>query len=244
MKKGIILVTACALILLIFVIFYRPKNVSPKIFPLALQSERKTSANVTLIPRKEIAVPPDEIISRSNPDYVWYTQPSSLGTIKNSKGEIIFQASNELPFISMRSSVSVSKIVIISGNRNAFVIDPETKQQVALPKQPPEEGAKGFDTWEWLDNNTLLAEYSVPREGNENSVSCCEGHEIAETRLYVYNLKSNTLVKVVLPNQLKGTVFSIGRIAADGSVEVSLKSNHLDEGKRVGWFNIHVTNGT
>lgn len=227
--------------LLVLLIFYRLQNALPKESPLTVQSEIKIPANVTLMPRKEIADPPDEIISISNPEYVWYTRPTSTGAIKNSKGEIIFQASNELPFISMRSNVNVSKIVIISGNRNAFVIDPETKQQVALPKQPPEEGAKGFDTWEWLDNNTLLAEYSVPREGNENSVSCCQGHQIAETRLYAYNLKSNTLIEVALPKQLKGTVFSIGRVAADGSVEVSSKSNHLDEGKRVGWFKIHVT---
>lgn len=226
--------------LLVFLIFYRSQNTLPNRSPHTVKSESKTPANFVLIPREEITDPPDDIINKSNTDYVWYTKPTSTGAIKNSKGEIIFQASNELPFISMRSRANVSKIVIISGNRNAFVIDPETKQQITLPKQPPLEGAKGFDTWEWLDNNTLLAEYSVPREENGNSVSCCQGHEIAETRLYAYDLKSNTLIEVALPKQLKNTVFSIGRIATDSSVEISLKSNHLDEGKLVGWFNIHA----
>jgi hypothetical protein len=108
-----------------------------------------------------------------------------------------------------------------------------------LPKQPPEEGAKGFETWEWIDDNTLLAEYHVQAKGPDGkSVSCCQGHGIAETRLYAYNLKSNALVRVALPKQLEGTPFSIGRIADDGSLEVATPSNHLTDGKRIGWFDL------
>lgn len=197
-------------------------------------------AEVVLVPRK-VSDDPGETTSAPRPEYVWYTQPTSKGAIKNSKGEIIFQATDELPFVSMRSRANVSQIVIVSGNRNAFVIDPETKQRVALPKQPPEEGAKGFETWEWIDDNTLLAEYHVQAKGPDGkSVSCCQGHGIAETRLYAYNLKSNALVRVALPKQLEGTAFSIGRIAGDGSFEVATSSNHLTDGKRVGWFNLNA----
>ena len=119
------------------------------------------------------------------------------------------------------------------------MIDPETKQCVVLPKQPPGEGAKGFETWEWIDNNTLLAEYHVPANGpGGKPVSCCQGHGIAETGLYAFNLKSNALVRVDLPKQLEGTAFSIGRIAEDGSIEVATLSNHLTDGRRLGWFDL------
>lgn len=166
-------------------------------------------AEVVLVPRKQSG-DPDKITSAPHPDFVWY-KPTSRGAIKNSKGEIIFQATDKMPCVSLRSRPRISQVVIISANRNAFVIDPETKQRVALPKQPPEAGAKGFETWEWIDNNTLLAEYHVQAKGPDGkSVSCCQGHGIAETRLYAYNLKSNALVRVALPKQLEGTALALG----------------------------------
>lgn len=260
MKKGIIVVIGCGLLLLICLMLYRPGKDEPSLgdkpgttsaphaanalpasdSPVsAVKSQPSVAAaEVVLVPRK-VSDDPGEITSAPRPEYVWYTQPTSKGAVKNSKGEIIFQATDELPFVSMRSRVNVSQIVVVSGNRNAFVIDPETKQRVSLPKQPPEEGAKGFETWEWIDNNTLLAEYHVQAKGPDGkSVSCCQGHGIAETRLYAYNLKSNALVRVALPKQLEGTAFSIGRIANDGSLEVATSSNHLTDGKRVGWFDL------
>jgi|GEM_PF-5787783 len=260
MKKGIIVVMGCGLLLLICITLYRPGKdelgtmgkpgitsappvvtALPSSKPPVTQPKNQTPAvDIVLVPRSG-SVEPDEITSAPRPEYVWYTQPTSKGAIKNSKGEIIFQATDELPFVSMRSRANVSKIVIIAGNGNAFVIDPETKQRVALPKQPPEAGAKGFETWELIDNNTLLGEYHVQAKGPDGkSVSCCQGHGIAETRLYAYNLKSNALVRVALPKQLEGTAFSIGRIAGDGSFEVATSSNHLIDGKHVGWFNLNA----
>lgn len=184
---------------------------------------------------------PAEVTSASRPEYIWYTQPTSKGAIKNPKGEVIFQATDELPFVTMRSKASVSQVVIISANRNAFLIDPETKQSVALPKQPAEKGAKGFETWEWIDNNTLLAEYHVAAKAQEGKpVNCCQGHSIAETRLYSYNLKANALSRVALPKLLEGTAFSVGSVASDGSIEIATATNHLTDGKRVGWFKLNA----
>lgn len=260
MKNGIIVVMGCGLFLLIFLMLYLPDKDEPKmedksgttsappvandlptnISPVSQPKTQHSTAGtkVVLAPRKP-SDDPDEIISAPRPEYVWYTHPSSRGAINNPKGEVIFQATDELPFVSMRSRADVSQVVVISTNRNTFVIDPETKQRVALPKQPPEEGAKGFETWEWIDNNTLLAEYHVQAKGPDGkSVSCCQGHGISETRLYAYILKSNVLVRVALPKQLEGTAFSIGRIAGDGSLEVATPSNHLTDGKRVGWFDL------
>jgi hypothetical protein len=259
MNKRTILVVGCGLLLLIYLMLYRPDKGDPNMGnkpgttgapPAANASPANNSpvfqpgsqpsaadAEVVLVPRKAIN-DPDETTSAPHPDYIWY-KPTSGGAIKNSKGEIIFQATGKMPFVSMRSRVGISQIVIVSANRNAFVIDPETKQRVALPKQPPEEGAKGFETWEWIDDNTLLAEYHVQAKGPDGkSVSCCQGHGIAETRLYAYNLKSNALVRVALAKQLEGTPFSIGRIADDGSLEVATPSNHLTDGKRIGWFDL------
>lgn len=184
---------------------------------------------------------PAEITDPPRQEYVWYTQPTSKGAIKNSKGDVIFQATDELPFVSMRSKASVSQVVIISANRNAFLIDPETKQSVTLPKQPPVDGAKGFETWEWINNDTLLAEYHVATKGQEGKpVNCCQGHSIAETKLYSYNLKSKALSRVVLPKLLEGTAFSVGNVASDGSIEVVTATNHLTDGKRVGWFKLNA----
>jgi hypothetical protein len=259
MNNRTIIIVTCGLLLLICVTLYNSSKDEPVTIvklgntssppsmtdstaspqPVSQPKSQSSDAEVEMVPRK-VNSEPREITSESRPEYVWYTQPTSKGAIKNSKGEIIFQATDELPFVSMRSRTNVSNIVIISGNRNVFVIDPETKQRVALPKQPPEEGAKGFETWEWIDNNTLLAEYHVLKKGLDGkSVSCCQGHGIAETRLYVYNLESNELVRVGLPKQLEGAAFNIGRIAGDGSIEVSTPSNHLTDGKRLGWFNLN-----
>jgi len=263
MNTRIIVVIGCGLIVLICLMFYRPRNDEPikqvksHITPAqtaenalpessspASQPISQPSAaddELALVPRN-MSIDSGEITSSSRPEFVWYTQPTSTGTIKNSKGEIIFQATRELPFISMRSRGNVSQVVIISGNRNAFVIDPETKQRVLLPKQPPEEEAKGFENWEWVDNDTLLAEYQVMARGPDGkSVSCCQGHGVAETKLYAYNLKSNALVKVALPKPLEGTAFNIGRIAKDGSFEAVTTSNHLSDGKSVGWFYLNAT---
>jgi hypothetical protein len=260
MNKRIIAIIGSGLLIIICLMLYRPgkdeqsmsdkpSSTSVPLFANTLPSNTSTAsqlqsqasdaaAGAVLVPRNA-KIDSNGVTSAPRPEFVWYTQPTSKGAIKNSRGEIIFQATDEMPFVSMRSRANVSRIVVFSGNRNAFVIDPETKQRVSLPKQPPVEGAKGFETWEWVDNDTLLAEYHVPAKAEVGkTVSCCQGHSIAETILYTYSLKSNALVKVVLPKQLQGTAFSIGRIAGDGSFELVTPSNHLADGKGVGWFDL------
>lgn len=193
---------------------------------------------ISLIP-KSTPSDPSEIISLPKPEYTWYTQPTSKGAIKNSMGEIIFQATDELPFVSVRSRIDIPQILVVSGNRNVFLIDPQTKEKTVLPKQPSINKAKGFETWEWIDNRTLVAEYHVPVEGVEgNPVSCCQGHSTSETKLYTYSLPSRILSEVVLPDNLKGTPFNLGRVGRDGSIEILSSTNHLSDGEQIGWFNL------
>ncbi|WP_050024469.1 hypothetical protein [Verrucomicrobium sp. BvORR034] len=252
MKKNIIaFILFGLLIFLVFALFQRQRNETdpsnalraenhPGILPSpsAHLENSAAEAAVQLVPRTA-KTDPNTLHSSPRSEYVWHTQPTSKGAIKNLKGEVIFQATEELPFISMRSKTGISRVVIVSGNRNAFVIDPETKQRTALPKQPPGDGTKGFETWEWINNNTLIAEYHVQAMGGDGKpVGCCEGHSIAQTKLYAYNLNTNTLVEVALPKPLKGTAFTIGRVASDGSIEVVQASNHLSGGNQVGWFEI------
>jgi hypothetical protein len=184
-------------------------------------------------------IKPEDQETTPHPDFVWYTSPSSNCAIKNSKGDILFQATDEIPFSSLRSKAGVPFIVVVSGNRNAFVIDIVTKEIVKLPTAPPEIGMKGFETWKLIDEKTLLGLYYVPTlKPDGKPVGCCEGHNIAETKLYAYNLKSKSMGEVVLPKSLRGTVFSIGRIANDGSVEIVGATTHLGEGGDIGWFNL------
>lgn len=209
---------------------------------LARTNRQAATAGVepALVPCKE-GIDPDQIISAPHPDFVWYTQPTSKGAIMNSKGETIFQATDELPFVSMRSRAGVSQVVIFSVNRHAFVVDLETKQKVALPGQPPLDGAKGFENWELVDDATLLGEYHVPEESGRGE-SHGGGHEdrISESKLYVFNIPSGKLAEVSLPAQLQGTPFSIGRMANGAMIEIVAISNHLAEGESLGWFNLTV----
>jgi hypothetical protein len=184
-------------------------------------------------------IKPEDQETTPHPDFVWYTSPTSNGTIKDSKGGILFQATDEMPFSSLRSKTGVPFIVVVSGNRNAFVIDMVTKEQVKLPTTPPGIGMKGFETWKLIDDKTLLGLYYVPTlKPDGKPVGCCEGHNIAETKLYAYNLKSKSMAEVVLPKALKGTAFSVGRIANDGSVEIVGATTHLGGGGDIGWFNL------
>jgi len=195
-------------------------------------------SKVALLSKVGIIKPEDQETT-PHPDFVWYTSPTSNGTIKDSKGDILFQATDEMPFSSLRSKAGVPFIVVVSGNRNAFVIDMVTKEQVKLPTTPPGIGMKGFETWKLIDDKTLLGLYYVPTlKPDGKPVGCCEGHNIAETKLYAYNLKSKTMAEVVLPKALKGTAFSVGRIANDGSVEIVGATTHLGEAGDIGWFNL------
>lgn len=202
------------------------------------ETAKDASSEVTLIAKVGI-INPEEQEPTSHPDFVWYTSPNSTGAVKNSKGEILFQATDEIPFSSLRSKAGVPFIVVVSGNRIAFVIDIVTKEQVKLPTTPPGIGMKGFETWEWIDGETLLGLYYVPTlKTDGKTVGCCEGHNIAETKLYAYNIKSKSMAEVVLPKALKGKAFSVGRIANDGSVEIVGATTHLGEGGDIGWFNL------
>lgn len=202
------------------------------------QSEISEDGELALIAKVGIIKPEDQETT-PHPDFVWYTSPTSSGTIKNSKGEILFQATEDIPFSSLRSKAGVPFIVVVSGNRIAFVIDIVTKEQVQLPTTPPGKGMKGFENWKWIDGETLLGYLYVRALAPDGKpVGCCEGHNIAETKLYAYNIKSKSMAEVVLPKALKGTAFSVGRIANDGSVEIVGATTHLGGGGDIGWFNL------
>jgi|GEM_PF-2462863 len=191
---------------------------------------------LTLLPKMGIT---DEVEERNkpNPDYVWYTAPTTKGSVKNTKGEVVFQASEELPMLVLKSRGGIENILIISSNRNAFVINPNTSLRLSLPQQPPGFEMKGFETWELIDNETLIAEYNVRYSiMNGNRVNCCRGHDIKETKLYSFNLRSRELTEVDLPNSLKGTAFTISGVANDGAVALIPVSTHLKSGSDTNWF--------
>ena len=181
---------------------------------------------------KLLAVPPDEPKMIEYPKYQ-LGGSGTRGAIRDRNGNVIWRASKEAPVYSSSISPNDKKIVIGAGDGNAYVITNEGNKVIDLPQVPPGMDMLGLGNWVWIDNNRLLGESGVQNfDENGNPVGCCQGHNMSESRFYVYDLRTSRMEEMQLPENLRGKVLSIGKVLNTGELQLG------HEGDGFSWYRV------
>lgn len=177
--------------------------------------------------------PDPEILDKIEYPLYQFAGSGTRGAIRDAGGEVIWRASEESPVYSIAASPNDERIVVGAGDGNAYIITSGGEKLSDLPQLPPGKDMLGLGNWIWLDNERLLGESGVQRfDENGRPVGCCQGHNVSESRFYVYDLPTGELEEMLLPEDLRGKVVSIKRVMDSGEILMG------HEGDEFGWYTV------
>jgi hypothetical protein len=124
-----------------------------------------------------------------------------------------------------------------TAGHGAFVIDPDGTS-FKLPAKPPGEHKFPFDGWRWVNNNLLVA-MSGDEKLDEDGEPVTHDANVAQWRIYVYNISRNELTELELPsplNELKTA--QIAGISERGYIRLVHEDADSTLPRDLGWFEI------
>lgn len=124
--------------------------------------------------------------------------------------------------------------LLVSSYPMGLIIDTVSKNKVPLPTYPPGKDKLGFSSWAWLDGNTVLGVSGDAVTARKAGVEG-EGNNVAQTRLYVFNLKNGSLQEVNL-DEVSTKVFAVTEVRPGGYVHL-VHDDATGEGD-LGWFQV------
>ncbi len=129
-------------------------------------------------------------------------------------------------------------LLVYFGDADYEIIYSDSDKKLALPSLPNVQNPVGFE-WQWLSDDLLVGIGGVGyNEATKPESKCCDQHTVAESVLYIYRVSESVFRNVMLPDIIKGKVFSIGPRTEEGDFELISSSGHEDEGTSLGWFAI------
>lgn len=181
-----------------------------------------------------LAHPPEpEILDKIEYPKFSRTGSGTRGSIRDAEGGVIWRASEDNPVFSISISPNDARIVAGAGDGNAYVITSDGEKLMDLPQFPPGKDMLGLGNWVWLDNERLLGESGVQKfDEHGRPVGCCQGHNVSESRFYVYDLRTNQMEEMQLPENLREKAVSIGKVLKTGELQLG------HEGDGFGWYQV------
>lgn len=150
-------------------------------------------------------------------------------TVRNQSGKLIYRGTEELPVFSIEISPNEELIWVEAGDGNSYILNLNGEKIVDLPQFPPGKYMLGLGAWVWLDNNRLLGESGVQNfDDNGKPIDCCQGHNISESHFYVYDLQTNKMEEMQLPEDLRGKVVTIGKVLKTGEFQLGNDGDGFD----------------
>jgi hypothetical protein len=129
-------------------------------------------------------------------------------------------------------------LLVYFGDADYDIRYSDSDKKSALPRVPSVPNPVGFE-WQWLSDNLLVGIGGVGyNKATKTESKCCDQHTVAESVLCIYRVSDSVFRTVILPDSVKGKVFSIGTRTEEGDFELISSSGHEDEGKSLGWFAI------
>lgn len=182
--------------------------------------------------------PESEILAKIEYPKYRFAGSGTRGAIRDAEGMVIWRASEENPVYSVAISSNYERLVVGAGDGNAYVITNGGKKLSDLPQLPPGKDMLGLGNWKWLDNRRLLGESGVQKfDEKGRPVGCCQGHNVSESRFYVYDLQTGELEEMRLPEALRGKVVNISKVLKSGEMLMG------HEGEEFEWYEVSNVSG-
>jgi hypothetical protein len=190
------------------------------------------------ISRVNVAFDPDaEAKSKIAEPYRLIGQGSGAAKIVDKSGKVVLEADPKVGIYGCSVSPDGEHIAVDCASAGSIILEPKTGNKITLPKRPPGENKFVFESWYWIDDNTLVAEsgdhkldvLGRPVKSDDN---------VSQSRLYLYSLNQKQLDEVQLPKDLGAKVFSIAYVSSKGYVHLVTDDPTATRAPDLGWFEL------
>jgi len=163
-------------------------------------------------------------LSRSleNPPYE-FRGGAGIGRVIDKEGKVLLDSGKEIGIFGAVVGPNREHVLVEGAEGKNFVLTPATGGKLKLPVCPP--GANMFPLdWDWIGEQSLLGKSGVERLGPDGKPVKTEDN-VAESKLYVYDLKTKQLSEVALPEKFTHAVFGVMEVIPDGHVHLALEGS-------------------
>jgi hypothetical protein len=203
-------------------------------------TDRQNLISLPTVEMKEAKYIPDYVTlarSRENPPFEFRGQGTS-GKVVDRQGQVLMESGEEIGIFAAEVGPDKQLVLIKGGDSVSFILQPSTSLKLQLPIYPPGKNMFGF-SWHWLGETKLIGLSGVQllnaKGKPENS---CGGNNVAQTKLYVYDITTQKLTEVGMPSSIKHSVVNVVEVINDGHLHLLYEDPHGKESKDLGWFKI------
>jgi hypothetical protein len=163
---------------------------------------------------------------------------SGTGRVVDREGRVVMDSGKEIGILGVAVGPDGKHVLIEGGDAINYVLSPSTGEKIQLPVYPPGTNMLGFGTWNWINETKLLGVSGV-QSLDEKGVPVQEDNNVAQTKLYVYDLTTQSLAEVPLPSEVSHLVVNIAEVSPDGHVHLMDEAPHRATEQDLGWFEIN-----
>lgn len=176
--------------------------------------------------------------SRENPPFE-FRGGSGTGRVIDQKGNVILESNKDFGIFGVSVGPDKQHVLVEGGDAKNFVLNPATGLKLQLPVYPPGSNMLGMGSWRWISKTKLLGESGVQAFNAKGApMNCCEGHNVAQTKLYVYDVTTQKLAEVTMPSKVTQPVVNVVDVSSDGHVHLVHEVPHVGTEQDLGWFKI------
>jgi hypothetical protein len=159
------------------------------------------------------------------------------GRVTDRVGGVILESTKEFGIFGASVSPAGTWIFAHGGSAKNLVFTPGKEEKQWLPTAPPGKNMLGFGSWHWINDHMLVGEAGTEKLGVDGLPVKTEDN-VAESKLYIYDINTRELAEVALPAELKGQVFGVIESSGDGHLFIGIESPRDDDKFKEGWFKI------
>ena len=158
------------------------------------------------------------------------------GHVVDREGNVLMESGKEIGIFGIAVSPNRQR-VLVEGGTTFFVLAPATGEKLQLPERPVGANMFSLSDWYWIDDNTLIGRSGV-KTLDENGKPVTTDNDTSETRLYVYDLTTQHLTEVALPEKYKQALVMVMDVSPDGHVHLALEAPPEGVESDLGWYKI------
>lgn len=175
---------------------------------------------------------------RGNPPFE-FRGGAGTGRVIDSQGNVLLESSEDIGIFGAVVSPDKKKVLVKGGDATNLVLEPSTGRKIMLPSHPPGANMLGLGDWHWIGPNEIFGSSGVQAFNDKGEpVNCCEGHNVAQTKFYTFDLITERLSEVVMPSAVTQPVVNAVEVMSDGHIHLLHEEPHENVEQDLGWFKI------
>ena len=194
----------------------------------------------SLVLRKVEYAPDYAAIARSHESLPFeFRGGGTTGRVVDRDGNVIMDSGKDIGIFGVSVAPDKKHVLVKGGNAMNFVIGSSTRSKTQLPIAPPGANMFVFESWYWINDHELVGE-SALKKVDKFELNVSNENNIAQSKLYVYDIINQKLTEVALPVEFDAKVFGIVEASPDGYIQLHFTNDGPQEKNpdELRWFKI------